>query len=43
MARIVESLSSGDVRVVASEIREGLERLCGPVATVVSLQRRGRT
>jgi hypothetical protein len=38
-ARIVESLSSGDVRVLASELREALEALCGSGADVISICR----
>jgi hypothetical protein len=38
-ARIVESLSSGDVRVIATELRESLEALCDADATVISLSR----
>jgi hypothetical protein len=38
-ARIVETLSSGDVRVIASELRAELERLCGPMADVLPLKR----
>ena len=41
-ARMLERLATGDVRVLAEELREGLERLCGPVAKVVDLgARRG--
>ena len=41
-ARIVESLSSGDVRVLAAELRAALERLSGHTADVLSIAR-GRT
>lgn len=36
-ARIVEALSSGDVRVLAAELSAELERLCGPGAKVVTI------
>jgi hypothetical protein len=36
-ARVVESLSSGDVRVLAAELRADLERLVGASGGVVSL------
>jgi len=40
-ARIVEALSSGDVRVLAAEVRAGLEALAGPgMASVVSIAAR---
>lgn len=42
-ARIVEALSSGDVRVLAAELRADLEALAGPIAGVVAIAaRRGK-
>jgi hypothetical protein len=41
-ARLLERLATGDVRVLAEEIRAGLEALCGPSAEVVDIAgRRG--
>jgi hypothetical protein len=41
-ARLLERLVTGDVRVLAEEIREGLEALCGPGDEVVDIAgRRG--
>jgi hypothetical protein len=39
-ARIVEALASGDLRVLATELRGGLEALAGPSALIVPLVRR---
>lgn len=36
-ARIVETLASGDLRVLAGELREALEAMCGPGAVVLSI------
>lgn len=41
-ARILETLSSGDARVLAAELRAELERLCGPAAAVVPIARAKR-
>lgn len=40
-ARIVEAMASGDLRVLAGELREGLEALDRPSGAVVSI--RGRS
>lgn len=39
-ARMLERLATGDVRLLAEEIREGLEALCGPRAEVVDIAAR---
>jgi hypothetical protein len=41
-ARIVEALSSGDVRVLAGELRQSLEALAGVGGEVVSIGARGK-
>jgi hypothetical protein len=41
-ARVIEALSSGDVRVLAAELRADLEKLAGAGAEVIAIARRRR-
>jgi hypothetical protein len=40
LARIAEAMAGGDLRVLVCELRQGLERLAGPVADVVPIRRK---